>query len=132
MPSLKIYLISGYMLRIQVFNQLPNSTQIVLSRTCTHNAPRHLFYGNWIDFPSLVCLTRLTSNFKKRRQKQTLEEIVFYVMTHNELKYKNISPKCINLTSAFLTRTIAFTHQCAPMRARVLIKLAGMYYVRTL
>lgn len=50
---------------IQIVAKLYN-IYIMLSHTCAHNAPKHLFYGNWIDFPNLVLLMRLTLNKKKK------------------------------------------------------------------
>lgn len=89
----------------------------------THNAPRHLFYGNWIDFPSHVLLMRLTLNKKKRKKKKNIKKNIrrnllleTYVMLRPKWTppYKTISPKCTNSTSAFQTK-LRVSHTSVPL-----------------
>lgn len=98
---------------IQLFAKLHTNINYALTHMHTHNAPRHLFYGNWIDFPSHVLLMKLTLNKKKRKKKKNRKKNIrrnllleTYVMLWPKwtLPNKTISPKCTNSTSAFQTK----------------------------
>lgn len=68
----------------------------------------------------------------KNKQEQTLEEFFTLptILCHDVNEQNQITKKVLTQMHSFvfLTRTMAFTHLCAPYESMVLIKLAGILF----